>query len=253
MKQKHRYLSYGILILFIILFFALSYFFPNLKDFASPTFVREYLLGFGIFSYPIFILLLLAAIPLPIPSTPIILAGGYLYGTVIGSVLALIAVLIGSSISFLLVRTYGQPLLAKLVDKHHIDHFHHIFKKRGWLIAFISYVVPIFPSDCVSALLGLTKMRYRIFLLLVVAGHIPRFLIVNSLGEDLYLGFTFKTAIVLILTLVLILIAVFREPIKKFLFKELKVLEKDVKIVKKDVAYIEEGLGIKKKKEKKEK
>ncbi len=250
MKQKHRYLGYGVLGLIIILLFALTYFFPNLKDFASPTFVREYLLGFGIFSYPIFVLLLLVAVPLPIPSTPIILAGGYLYGTVLGSVLALIAVLIGSSISFLLIRTYGQPLLEKLVDKHHIDHFHHIFKKRGWIIAFISYVVPIFPSDCVSALLGLTKIRYRMFLLLVIAGHIPRFLIVNSLGEDLHLGFTFKTAIVLILTLALILIAVFREQIKKFLFKELKVLEKEVKIVEKDVKYVGEGLGIKKKKKK---
>ena len=250
MKQKHRYLGYGVLGLIIILLFALTYFFPNLKDFASPTFVREYLLGFGIFSYPIFVLLLLVAVPLPIPSTPIILAGGYLYGTVLGSVLALIAVLIGSSISFLLIRTYGQPLLEKLVDKHHIDHFHHIFKKHGWIIAFISYVVPIFPSDCVSALLGLTKIRYRMFLLLVIAGHIPRFLIVNSLGEDLHLGFTFKTAIVLILTLALILIAVFREQIKKFLFKELKVLEKEVKIVEKDVKYVGEGLGIKKKKKK---
>ncbi len=248
MKQKHRHYGYIVLILIIAIVVALSYFFPNLKDFASPTFVREYLLGFGVFSYPIFVLLLLAAVPLPIPSTPIILAGGYLYGTVLGSILALVAVLIGSSISFWLVRSYGKPILEKLVDSHHIEHFNHIFKKRGWIVAFISYVVPIFPSDCVSALLGLTQIRYRYFILLVLAGHIPRFLIVNSLGEDLHIGFSLKTVLVLILTLVLIIVAVFREPIKKFFFKELKVLEKDIKIVEEDVKYIEEGLGIKKKK-----
>ena len=89
-------------------------------------------------------------------------------------------------------------------------------------------------------------MRYRTFLLLVIAGHIPRFLIINSLGEDLFSGFSMKTIIVLILTSILILIAVFREPIKRFFFKELKTLKKDIKIIEEDIGYIEEGLGIKK-------
>ncbi|MBT6774852.1 hypothetical protein HOA91_05785 [Candidatus Woesearchaeota archaeon] len=55
-----------------------------------------------------------------------------------------------------------------------------------------------------------------------------------------------KTIIVLILTSILILVAVFREPIKKFVFKELKTLKKDIKIVEEDIEYIEEGLGMKK-------
>ena len=250
MKHKHRYYSYALLILLVIALVIASFYLPALKQFTSPTLVRDFVLQFGVLSSLAFVFLLLLSVPLPIPSAPIILAGGYIYGTILGSFLALIAVLIGSSISFWLVRAYGRPLLEKLVDRHHIEHFNHLFKKRGWIIVFISYVVPIFPSDCVSALLGFTKMRYRMFVLLVIAGHIPRFLIVNSLGEDLLIGFSLKTALVLVLSLALILIAVFREPIKKFFFKELKVLKKDIKIVKEDVEYIEEGLGIKKKKEK---
>ena len=246
MKQKHRHYGYIVLILLIVAIILASIYFPNLKELTSPTSVRTFLLQFGILSSLAFVVILLLAVPLPIPSTPIILAGGYVYGTIVGSVLALIAVLIGSSISFWLVRKYGQPLLKKLVDHHHIEHFNHIFKKRGWIVAFISYVVPIFPSDGISALLGFTKMRYRTFLLLVIAGHIPRFLIINSLGEDLFSGFSMKTIIVLILTSILILIAVFREPIKRFFFKELKTLKKDIKIVEEDIEYIEEGLGMKK-------
>ncbi|HLC88443.1 MAG TPA: hypothetical protein VJG49_00235, partial [Candidatus Nanoarchaeia archaeon] len=77
MKQKHR--GYGYLVLFLVLAVIVgsSFFFPQLRQFASPAFVREYLLGFGIFSYPLFILLVALSIPLPIPSTAIILGGGY--------------------------------------------------------------------------------------------------------------------------------------------------------------------------------
>ena len=229
MKQKPRIISYLVLGIVIGILIAVYFMFPNLKNFASPDFVREYLLGFGIWSYPIFLILLIVAVPLPLPTTPIALGGGYLYGTVQGSILALIAVVIGSTISFYLVRFYGRPLLEKLIDKHHLEHFQHIFKKRGPTAAFISYVVPIFPSDCVSLFLGFTKMKYKTFLLLVIIGHIPRFLIINSLGEDLLSGFSWTTAIAILAALVLILIAIFRERMKMIFFKDLKELEKTIK------------------------
>ena len=262
MKQKHRIGSYIVLVLVLLMLAASTYYFPDLKQFASPDFIREYLLGFGLLSYPIFILLLLLAVPLPIPSSPIIVAGGFLFGTFLGTALAVFSVAIGASISFLLVRFYGRPLLEKFVDKHHIEHFHFLFQKRGPTLAFISYLVPIFPSDAVSLILGLTKMRYRQFIVLVILGHIPRYLIVNSLGEDLFLGFSMKTVFVLILLVFLILVALFREKIKKYFFKELheleaeaikleKGIEKEAKIIEKgaekEFIKIEKEMGIKNK------
>tara|TARA_Y100000310_G_scaffold343816_1_gene453268 strand:+ start:1829 stop:2524 length:696 start_codon:yes stop_codon:yes gene_type:complete len=230
MKQKHRIISYLVLGIVVAILMAVYFIFPDIKNFASPDFVREYLLGFGIWSYPIFMLLLIVAVPLPLPTTPIALGGGYLYGTLQGSLLSLIAVVIGSTISFYLVRFYGQPLLEKLIDKHHLEHFQHIFKKRGATAAFISYVIPIFPSDCVSLFLGLTKMKYRTFLFIVILGHIPRFLIINSLGDDLLSGFSWITLIVILAALLLILIAIFREKLKLIFFKELQELEKGLKL-----------------------
>ncbi len=258
MKQRHRHYGYLVLTIIIILFFGLNYFFPEVKNFSSPSFVRELLLGFGIWSYPIFIILLLLTIPLPIPSTPVVLGGGYIYGTILGSILALIAVIIGSTISFYLVRVYGRPLLERLVDQHHIEHFNHIFKKKGPLTAFISYVIPVFPSDCVSLILGLSKIKYRTFLMIVILGHIPRFLIINSLGEDLFIGITWKTILILLSATLLIVIAIFREKLKKFLFKELKELEHEAKItekvlekeLKKDIKIIEKKAKIIRRKKK---
>lgn len=239
MKQKHRIGGYLVLGVIILIFLAFYYLFPEVKNLASPTFVREYLLGFGILSYPLFIILLALTVPLPLPSTPIVLGGGYLYGTLLGSSLALISFIVGGTISFCLVRKYGRPLLEKLVDKHHIKHFNHLFKRRGIIIAFISYALPIFPSDSICLVLGMSQIKYKTFFLVTLAGLIPRLLIVNSLGEDLYQGFTWKTLILIILAIILVLTALFRERIKKFFFKELKEIEKEAEKV-------EEEIGLKK-------
>ena len=251
MKKKFRIKGYIISFLIIIILLFLSQYFSNLKNFTSPEYVRDYLISFGHWGYLVFIFLILISIPLPIPSTPIILAGGYVYGMILGTILALIGAIIGGSIAFYLVRIYGKPLLEKLVDKHHINHFNHIFKKRGSVAALISYAIPLFPSDTINLILGLTRMKYLAFLFLVIIGHIPRYLIVNSLGEDLYTGFTIKTLIMIIAGIIFVLIAAFRERIKKIIFKELRELEDEVEYVEEEVGLIKPKKRVRKKKRKK--
>jgi len=251
MKKHHRIIGYIFLVFIIILFLSIFYFTPGLKQFSSPEYVRDFLVSLGNWGQLVFIFILMLTIPLPIPSTPVVLGGGYVYGTILGTVLALIACVIGSSIAFLLVRKFGRPLLENLVDKYHIKQFSTAFKRRGLIVAFISYALPLFPSDAISLILGLTKIRFRTFLALLILGHIPRYLILNSFGADLHSGFTTKTIIIIIFAIIFLLIAIFREPLKKFFFKELKEVEKEVEKIEEEVEYIEKGLGIKKKKEKK--
>ncbi len=248
MQQKHHLYSYLVLVLLILAVIVAIYFLPDLKQFSSTTFIREYLVGFGFIGYLIFLLLLILAIVLPIPSLVVILAGGYLYGIWLGSLLALIGTIIGAICSFWLVRYSGESILEKFVDAHHIKHFQHLFKRRGESLALISYLVPIFPSDSVSFLMGLTKISYHRFLAIVIIGHIPRLLMINYIGQDLYLGITWKTAILLTISGLLGLIALFREPIKRFLFKELKELEgevgKEVEEIEREAEMVEEEVGM---------
>tara|TARA_Y100000310_G_C20474324_1_gene711631 strand:+ start:206 stop:910 length:705 start_codon:yes stop_codon:yes gene_type:complete len=228
MKIKHRLFGYIVLAVIIIGISILPLFLDVFQNFSSPEYIRTLLIDAGIFGYGLLVLLLLGSIPLPIPSTPIILGGGYVYGLVIGSIVSLIGILIGASISFLLVRRFGRPLLKKLVDEHHMKHFNHVFKRRGKVAVILSYAIPIFPSDAVSLLLGLTKMRYTTFITLVILGHIPRVLLINSLGSDLYTGFTINSLFVVLGNSVFVLIAIFRKVLKKFFFKELRELGDEV-------------------------
>lgn len=241
MKQKHRLISYLIFGFVVLVLAVLAYYYwPSLEKFFSPSYLKEYLLGLGAWGFLFFVLILAISIPLPIPSVPIAILGGYLYGTILGTLLGVIATIIGSVASFLLIRTYGLPLLEKLVDKHHIVHLSRILQKRGNIAALISYSIPLFPNDSVSLTLGLTNIRFLTFLALVTLGNIPRFLLLNSLGEDLSLGFSARTVILILLAGLFLLTAIFRKPLKRLLFREFKLLEKEAE---KEIVVVETKIG----------
>ncbi len=254
MKHHHRLLSYGILaFLFALFLFSAIYFFQDLKDFFTPSAVRELLLNTGWWGYLVLVLLVAASVPLPIPSVVVVLAGGYVYGIWVGGLLSLTGIVIGSSFSFYLTRFLGKPFLELMVDEHHIAHFNHIFQRRGITAALISYAVPVFPSDGLSMLLGLTKVHFRLFFAVALFGHIPRILLTSVLGNDLLEGFSARTVMVLVLCTLFVLIAIFRERVKKLFFKELheleregkkveKGVEKEAKVVGKEARVVEKGV-----------
>lgn len=175
---------------------------------------------------------------------PLAIGAGYVYGFFMGMALTMIGVIAGASIAFQLSRYFGEPLLEKVVSKHHIIHFNHIFKKRGINGAIIAYAIPIFPADSVNFILGISTIRYHQFLLAVILGSIPRYVIVTALGQELLTGFTIKTIIVPILAAVFVLIALFRERIKRVVFKELRFIEHEVE---KEVEWVEREVGMRKK------
>ncbi len=241
MHHKHRVKGYIILILLLAATFFLGRYSSYFRQFASPEYVRDYLLGLGNWGYVMYVILFILSIPLPIPSVPIAIGGGYVYGVILGTFLTMIGMVLGSSIPFYLARKYGRPLLEKFVSKHHLAHFTHLFRKRGINAAIVSYALPIFPSDALNLMLGMSKIRYHTFLLIVALGTLPRYLIVTALGEDLHAGFSLRTGIILALAVIFVLIAVFRKAIEHFLFKELRYVEHEVE---KEAHFFERGVRL---------
>ena len=69
--------------------------------------------------------------------------------------------------------------------------------------------IPLFPSDALTLVLGLTEIRYRTFIILLIIGHIPRYLIINALGENFLIGFNLKTILALLLAILIIFLVIF--------------------------------------------
>jgi len=226
MKKRNHIISYTILAVLIIFIIILSYFIPGLREFFYPENLRTFVFNYEVYAFLIYIIVLALSVPLPIPSTPVILAGGFIFGASDGLILGLVGVTLGSLIYFSVGRLGGRKLIEKLVDQHHLKHFDRVFKKRGISVALISYSIPVFPADTMSVLLGLTRISYLSFLLIVIVGYLPRLLIINVLGSNLLAGLTLQNVFALILAVLLLSIAFFREKIKKFFFREIKELEK---------------------------
>ena len=213
MKIKFPIIPFSAIIIFIALIFITKYTLPGLEIFESTNFIREFILSFGNLAEIAYVLWLALAIPLPIPSTPFILAGGFIFGMIPGFILAMIGEVLGATVAFYLIRFAGRPLLYKLAEKKSVKKLDEFFKQKGLIAALISYSVPIFPSDVVSLFMGLTKVSYPVFLFLVIVGHIPRLFMINYLGSDLYNGITLRTTAAFLLAILFVLSVYFREDI----------------------------------------
>jgi len=231
MQPKHRIVSYCVAAVILLFIVCIIILFPTIQTFSSPEFIRATILDFSILSFVLYVVLVTVTTMFHLPSIPIILAGGYVFGIFDGTILSFIGILLGSTFSFYASRLGGKRWMEKWVSQQHIHHFNTIFKKRGITAVLISYALPFFPASVVSLLLGLTTMKYRQFILLVFVGYIPRVITIILLGSDMYTGFSFRTGIAITITALFVFIVIFREKIKRSVFTELRTARRDVGII----------------------
>jgi len=203
-----KYLWILLAIIGVAAFLVASVYAFSLDQLNHPYELRDLIQGFGSLASIIYLGVLTIAIPLPTPSTWVVLAGGFVFGAMKGFALSMIGQILGASLAFYMIRHAGKHLLYKLVKKERIQKFNRLFKEEGVIAVLIFYALPILPGDFVSLFMGLTKIKYPLFILLVIIGYIPRILLVNFIGDDLYGGLSLKT-VILVLIMVLFAVAVF--------------------------------------------
>ena len=115
---------------------------------------------------------ILQVIAAPIPGEVTGIIGGYLYGTVAGTFYSTIGLTIGSWLAFVLARIFGLPLVERAVKPDIIRKYDHLMKHQGALIAFILFLIPGFPKDCLCYIMGLSHMRTWTFLAVSTTGRL---------------------------------------------------------------------------------
>ncbi|NLZ47057.1 MAG: TVP38/TMEM64 family protein, partial [Clostridiales bacterium] len=175
---------------------------------------------------------------------PIQIVGGMMFGGVVGSILSLAGVFLGTVAVFYLVRWLGRPLVEALVDKKQIRKFKFLEDgERLEHILFILFLIPGTPKDTLAYLVPLTKIDARKFFCYVMPARIPAIVISCFLGSSISGGHK-VTAIVLMCLFIVcaILGLIFRDRVVNFL-KNRK--EKIVDRVQKNKAIkIEEAVSI---------
>lgn len=160
----------------------------------------------------------LAIIINPVPSAPIALAAGALYGHTWGTLYVVIGAELGAVAAFTLARILGYKLVSRLLG---------VRITTGWLgsqntlmgMVFVSRLLPFISFDLVSYAAGLTTLKPWRFALATLMGIIPASFFLAHLGGEMTTETPAQTVFTLILlggvTLIPFLVELLRRVINR--------------------------------------
>jgi uncharacterized membrane protein YdjX (TVP38/TMEM64 family) len=149
--------------------------------------IRDYVKSWGAWAPLAFAAIqALQVVVSPIPGEITGLVGGFLFGTLRGLVYSTIGLTFGSTIAFLAARVIGQPLVNLVISRETVSKFMHLTERRGAGVIFVLFIIPGFPKDILSYLLGLSPMRLLTFIIVCGLGRVPGTILLSSIGSAIY-------------------------------------------------------------------
>lgn len=138
-----------------------------------------------------------------IPGEVVELAAGVVFGVWEGLLLSLLGIVIGSAIIFLLTKTLGLKFISLFVDPKKLNEFSFL-KDDAKLdtLVFIIFFIPGTPKDLLTYFVGLTKMKFHVFILIALVARIPSILTSTWCGNELIEGNYTKSIIIFAVTAV---------------------------------------------------
>lgn len=129
-------------------------------------------------------LMVMAIVFNPLPSAPIALAAGAVYGHVIGTIYIVVGAEIGAIIAFTIARFVGHELARKFLgDNLSLGRFGS--QKALTTIVFLSRLIPFMSFDLVSYAAGLTIIKLWRFALATLLGLMPVSFILAHMGGEI--------------------------------------------------------------------
>ena len=155
------------------------------KFFATRESFYRFLISLGAYS-PIFFILLqaLQVVISPLPGELTGIVGGYVYGIILGFVYSTLGLTLGSWAAFELARILGRPFVEKFVGATNVKKFEFLTSNTGAAVCFALFMVPGFPKDVLCYLLGLSRMRLAMFLVLSTLGRMPGTFVLTLQGAS---------------------------------------------------------------------
>jgi uncharacterized membrane protein YdjX (TVP38/TMEM64 family) len=122
----------------------------------------------------------------PIPGELTGLLGGFLFGTTLSVVYSMAGLTLGSAAAFLLARIIGQPLVNLAISQKTMEKFRFVTQVRGTVATLVLFLIPGFPKDVLSYLLGMSPMSFLTFLVVCGIGRIPGTIMLGYSGAAVY-------------------------------------------------------------------
>ena len=220
-KMKNKKLWIVVLVLIIILGYILIRDFNSIKKINLKV-IEDYIESFGSASIAVFLVIsIIRPLAVVIPITLITLIAGSIYGPFYGLILAMISTYISSSIAFYISRYLGKSFIEKIIKKR-ADKINLKIGNNGFKIIFFMRLSGVFPFDILSYAAGLTKVRYRDFILASILGSFLETFSIVYLGHNIKDPFSPRFIFSVVLVLITVGIPLIYSKVKASKNKDIK-------------------------------
>ena len=163
-------------LLFVLLLVLTVVFWSDLWTlFSSPETLRQWIRGTGVIAPLVFVVVqafqvVFFFIPGEIPQV----AGGYMFGLWMGTLLSLLGISLGATFNFLIARLLGVPFVNILFSAEKVERTRRIAgSPKAKLSFFLFFLIPGIPKDILCYVAGLSVMKLPVFLIFSTLGRIP--------------------------------------------------------------------------------
>jgi uncharacterized membrane protein YdjX (TVP38/TMEM64 family) len=122
----------------------------------------------------------------PIPGELTGAVGGFIFGALPTVFYSSLGLTIGSALAFLAARIMGLPLVKLAVNEASLEKFHFLTERRGAILALVLFIIPGFPKDILSYILGLSPMGFGTFIMVCALGRIPGTVLLSFTGSAIF-------------------------------------------------------------------
>lgn len=190
MKDKKSILKFIVLLMIIGgAFFAFRY--TSLSQYTQKDRLLDLLTQLrGQWWGPIgFILIYGIGCVLALPGSLLTLCGGAIFGVAWGTIYNILASNLGATLAFFMARYFGRDFISRFM-KGRVEAFDEKVASHGFRFIFTLRLIPLIPFNGLNLGSGLSKIKYRDYLLGSVLGMLPGTFIYTYFADALLKGAT---------------------------------------------------------------
>lgn len=157
---------------------------------ADPDALARDVRGMGALAPALLVaLLIVQSIVVPLPSQPVMMAAGFVYGAWAGFAISWLGVLAGALACFGIARLLGRPAVERFASPDRLSAVDSWIAERGLGRSFLAVLslrlFAHFSFDITSYACGLVRFPLRWFALATALGEVPKVLIFTLVGAGL--------------------------------------------------------------------
>ncbi|MGW4366345.1 TVP38/TMEM64 family protein [Nocardia takedensis] len=139
----------------------------------TPQRIQDWAGSAGPWLPPVFFVIYALAATAPIPRTVLTISCGILFGSYLGSAIALGATAVAAALALLLVRALDRDQVASRLTHPAVRAIDARLERRGWLAVGSLRLISFAPFSIVNYCCGLSSVRFWPYLIASLVGSLP--------------------------------------------------------------------------------